>query len=79
MRERTYFAAMMVNEGEADALVTGYSRSYPSVVKPMMQLIGKAPGISTIATTNMMMTNRGPIFYQIQQLHQILLLTNWQK
>lgn len=62
MRERNYFAAMMVNEGEADALVTGYSRSYPSVVKPIMQLIGKAPGISIIATTNMMMTNRGPMF-----------------
>ena len=62
MRERNYFAAMMINEGEADALVTGYSRSYPSVVKPIMQLIGKAPGISLIATTNMMMTNRGPMF-----------------
>lgn len=62
MRERNYFAAMMVNEGEADALVTGYSRSYPSAVKPIMQLIGKAPGISLIATTNMMMTNRGPMF-----------------
>lgn len=62
MRERNYFAAMMVNEGEADALVSGYSRSYPSVVKPMMQLIDKAPGVSRIATTNMMMTKRGPIF-----------------
>ena len=62
MRERNYFAAMMINEGEADALVTGYSRSYPTVIKPIMQLIGKAPGISLIATTNMMMTNRGPMF-----------------
>jgi malate dehydrogenase (oxaloacetate-decarboxylating)(NADP+) len=62
MRERNYFAAMMVNQGHADAMVSGYSRSYPSVVKPLMQLIGKAPGISLIATTNMMMTNRGPMF-----------------
>ena len=62
MRERNYFAAMMVNVGDADAMVSGYSRSYPSVVKPLMQLIGKAPGISLIATTNMMMTNRGPMF-----------------
>lgn len=62
MRERNYFAAMMVNEGEADALVTGFSRSYPTVARPIMQLIGKAPGISLIATTNMMMTNRGPMF-----------------
>ena len=38
MRERNYFAAMMVNEGEADGLVTGHSRSYSSVVKPMLQL-----------------------------------------
>lgn len=62
MRERNYFAAMMVNEGEADAMVTGYSRSYPSTVKPIMMLIDKAPGVSRIATTNMMMTSRGPIF-----------------
>ena len=62
MRERNYFAAMMVNEGDADAMVSGYSRSYPTVVKPIMQLIGKAPGVSLIATTNMMMTNRGPMF-----------------
>lgn len=62
MRERNYFAAMMVNEGDADAMLSGYSRSYPSVVRPLMQLIGKAPGISLIATTNMMMTNRGPMF-----------------
>ena len=62
MRERNYFAAMMVNEGDADAMVSGYSRSYPSVVKPILQLIDKAPGISLVATTNMMMTNRGPMF-----------------
>ena len=62
MRERNYFAAMMVLQGDADAMVSGYSRSYPSVAKPLMQLIGKAPGISLIATTNMMMTKRGPMF-----------------
>jgi malate dehydrogenase (oxaloacetate-decarboxylating)(NADP+) len=53
---------MMVNTGEADAMVTGHSRSYPSTIKPVMELIGKAPGVSKIATTNMMMTSRGPIF-----------------
>jgi malate dehydrogenase (oxaloacetate-decarboxylating)(NADP+) len=62
MRERNYFASMMVNEGDADAMVTGYSRSYPSTVKPIMQLIDKAPGVTRVATTNMMMTKRGPIF-----------------
>ncbi|MGB1307511.1 MAG: NADP-dependent malic enzyme [Oceanihabitans sp.] len=62
MRERNYFAAMMVNQGDADALISGYSRSYPSVVKPMLELIGMAPGATRIATTNLMMTQRGPLF-----------------
>lgn len=62
MRERNYFAAMMVNEGDADALISGYSRSYPTVVKPMMELIGKAQGATRIAATNLMMTKRGPLF-----------------
>ncbi len=63
MRERNYFAAMMINQGDADALVTGYSRSYPTVAKPIMQLIDKAPGVAKIATTNLMMTKRGPMFF----------------
>ena len=62
MRERNYFAAMMVNEGDADALISGYSRNYPSVVKPMLELIGMAKGTSRVATTNLMMTKRGPLF-----------------
>lgn len=62
MRERNYFAAMMVNQGDADALISGYSRNYPDVVKPMIELVGLAKGVSKIATTNLMMTDRGPLF-----------------
>ena len=62
MRERNYFASMMVNAGDADCMVTGYSRSYPNVVKPVMELIAKQQGVSRIATTNIMNTKRGPLF-----------------
>ncbi len=62
MRERNYFAAMMVNAGDADALLSGYSRSYPTVLKPMLELIGKAKGVSKVAATNLMNSARGPIF-----------------
>nr|WP_321221667.1 NADP-dependent malic enzyme [uncultured Psychroserpens sp.] len=62
MRERNYYAAMMVNIGDADALISGYARSYPLVVKPMLELIGLAPGSTRAATTNVMMTQRGPMF-----------------
>ncbi|UMB52665.1 NADP-dependent malic enzyme [Lutibacter sp. A64] len=63
MRERNYFAAMMVNEGEADSVVTGYSRNYRSVAKPMIELIGMAKGVCRVAATNIMMTDRGPMFF----------------
>ncbi len=63
MRERNYFAAMMVNEGQADALITGFTRSYPSALKPMIELIDRAEGINRIAATNIMLTKRGPIFF----------------
>ncbi|QTD36605.1 NADP-dependent malic enzyme [Polaribacter batillariae] len=62
MRERNYFAAMMVNEGEADALITGYSRPYPSVVKPMLELIERDKDVSRIAACNLMLTKQGPLF-----------------
>lgn len=62
MRERNYFAAMMVNENQADALITGFTRSYPTVAKPMIDLIGKIKGIKRVAATNLMLTERGPLF-----------------
>ncbi|MCL4164892.1 UNVERIFIED_CONTAM: hypothetical protein GTU68_042922, partial [Idotea baltica] len=62
MRGRNYFAAMMVNAGEADALITGYTRNYASVVKPILELIGMAEGVTRVAASNLMLTKRGPIF-----------------
>ena len=62
MRARDYFASMMVKIGEVDALISGYSRSYPEVVKPILKVIGKAKGVRKIAATNLMLTSKGPIF-----------------
>ena len=62
MRARDYFASMMVKTGKADALISGYSRSYPEVVKPILKVIGKAKGVRKIAATNLMLTSKGPIF-----------------
>lgn len=62
LRQRNYFAAMMVKLGDADALITGVAQSYPISIKPMMEIIGKSPGVDKIATTNLMITARGPLF-----------------
>lgn len=62
MTQRNYFAAMMVNQGDADAMITGYSRNYPASVKPILQLVDRAQGVGKVATTNLMLTGKGPIF-----------------
>ena len=62
LRERNYFAAMMVKSGHADAMLSGYSRSYATVIKPVMQCIDKAKGVTRIAATNLMLTDQGPLF-----------------
>ena len=62
LRERNYYAAMMVREGEADAMLSGFSRKYPAVVKPIFEVMGKIKGVDRVAATNLMLTKRGMIF-----------------
>ena len=62
MWERNYFASMMVKNGDADAMLSGYSRNYRSVVKPILETISKAKGVTKVAATNLMLTKSGPLF-----------------
>ena len=62
MRERNYFASMMIKNGDADAMISGYSRNYRSVVKPILETIPKSKGVSKVAATNLMLTKSGPLF-----------------
>ncbi|WP_297696378.1 NADP-dependent malic enzyme [uncultured Eudoraea sp.] len=61
MRERNYFGAMMVLEGDADGMISGHSRAYANVVKPIFEVIGKANNVSKAATAHIMITQRGPL------------------
>jgi len=63
MKQRNYYAGMMLSSGDVDALISGYSRSYPVTFKPVIETIGKSKGISKVATTNLMITNKGPLFF----------------
>ncbi len=62
MMHRNYFGPMMVLSGEADAMISGYSRSFPKVLLPVLETVGRGPGIKRAATMNIMMTPRGPLF-----------------
>ncbi len=40
MRERNYYASMMLETGEADALISGLTRNYKDTIKPCLEVIG---------------------------------------
>ena len=63
MQTRNYFGAMMINEGEADALVTGYSRSFASSFRPLIRVIGPQKGVKKVASTVLLITKKGPLFF----------------
>ncbi|MGN5954660.1 NADP-dependent malic enzyme [Sphingobacterium lactis] len=62
MTNRNYFAASMVEFGEADTLISGLTRNYASTIRPALQVIGAKPG-SRVAGMYIMMTKKGPLFF----------------
>ena len=62
MRERNYFGSMLVEIGDADALVSGISRNYPSTLRPALQIIGTEEGIDKVAGMFIMNTKKGTLF-----------------
>lgn len=63
MRERTYFGCMMVNSGEADAMISGLTRKYPDTIRPALEIIGIEEGVKRVAGMYIMLTKRGPLFF----------------
>ena len=41
--DSNYFASVMVESGDADAMLTGLTHHYPSALRPPLQVIGTAP------------------------------------
>ncbi|MBT6997192.1 MAG: NADP-dependent malic enzyme, partial [Prolixibacteraceae bacterium] len=62
MYNRDYFGAMMVETGEADAFVSGFSRKYSETIRPALQVIGVKEKFNHIAGMHIMITKQGPIF-----------------
>ena len=62
MRERNYFGSMMVELGEADAMISGFSRNYPETIRPALQIVGTEKGVKRVAGLYVIMTVKGPVF-----------------
>jgi len=62
MRERNYYGSMMVEMGDADALISGISRNYRSTIKPALEVIGKEEGVNKVVGMYIMRTKKGTLF-----------------
>ncbi|HZF09502.1 MAG TPA: NADP-dependent malic enzyme [Thermoanaerobaculia bacterium] len=49
MRLRNYFGTMMVEEGDADGLISGLTQSYPDTIRPALQIIATRPGVKRVS------------------------------
>ena len=63
LTNRDYFGAMMVEAGDADAFLTGSTRSYAASLKPILETVGPAKGVSKVAGMMIVMTKKGPLFF----------------
>ncbi len=62
MRTQNYFGAMMVETGEADAMLSGLTRNYTDGIKPALHIIGTEEGVKKIAGMYLLLTKKGPLF-----------------
>ena len=62
MRDRNYFGCMMVECGDADAMISGLAKNYPDTIRPALHTIGTEDGVKKIAGMYLMLTKKGPLF-----------------
>jgi len=62
MKDRNHFGCMMVETGDADALISGLTRNYDEAIRPALQIIGTEDGVKKIAGMYLLLTKRGPLF-----------------
>ena len=86
MNERNYYGAMMVEVGEADAMISGLTRKYSDTIRPALQIIGTQDDVKKVAGMYIMVTKKGPVFFAdttinvnptAEDLAEITVLTAW--
>lgn len=62
MKDRNHFGCMMVETGDADAMISGLTRNYDQAIRPALQIIGTEEGVKKIAGMYLLLTKKGPLF-----------------
>jgi len=61
-KNRNYFGAMMVERGDADALVSGINHHYPDTIRPALEIIGRLEGLSKVHGMYMLVFKKDVVF-----------------
>ena len=60
--QRNYFAPMLVENGDADAVLSGLTRNYPDSIKPFLHVIGKKESSKVVSGMYIVNAKEGPLF-----------------
>ena len=63
MSHRNFYAPSMVENGYADAMISGLTTNYPETIRPALRIIGKAKNTNRISAMYIMLTKKGPFFF----------------
>lgn len=63
MTHRNFFAPSMVENGYADAMISGLTTNYPETIRPALRIIGKKKNANIISAMYIMLTKKGPFFF----------------
>ena len=62
MKDRNHFGCMMVETGDADAMLSGLTKNYAEAIRPALHIIGTEEGVKKIAGMYLLLTKKGPLF-----------------
>jgi len=62
LKSSTYYGLMLVENGFADAFLSGLTSNYPSAIRPALQVIGKRENENIVSGTYILLTKDGPLF-----------------
>lgn len=63
INNRNLLGAVMVNLGDADALVGGVDQHFPDVIRPALQVIKPRPELHRVAGLYVLVTRRGDLYF----------------
>lgn len=63
MKKSNYYGSMMLESGDADALISGYTTNYPNTIRPALQCIGVKDGFNIVAGLYIVVAKKDTYFF----------------